>query len=85
VAYGFNKVDKALEIIEEIKAAGEKVIVFTSLRGLYRTLEAAFTDRCIAYVGMDGVGTGSATTWSAASRRRTPRCCWPGPGRSTGA
>ena len=57
VAYGFNKVDKALEIIEEIEAAGEKVIVFTSLRGLYRTLEAAFRDRCIAFVGVDGVGT----------------------------
>ncbi len=58
VAYGFNKVDKALEIIEEIKAAGEKVIVFTSLRGLYRTLEAALTDRFIAYVGIDStVGT----------------------------
>jgi len=46
-----------LAIIEEIKAAGEKVIVFTSLRGLYRTLEAALRDRCIAYVGVDGVGT----------------------------
>jgi superfamily II DNA/RNA helicase len=57
VAYGFNKVDKALEIVEEIKATGEKVIVFTSLRGLYRTLEAAFRDRCIAFVGVDGVGT----------------------------
>jgi superfamily II DNA/RNA helicase len=58
VAYGFNKVDKALEIIEEIKAAGEKVIVFTSLRGLYRTLEAALADRFIAYVGIDStVGT----------------------------
>ncbi len=33
VAYVFYKVDKALEIIEEIEAAGEKVIVFTSLMG----------------------------------------------------
>jgi hypothetical protein len=57
VAYGFNKVEKALEIVEEIKAAGEKVIVFTSLRGLYRTLEAAFKDRFIGYVGIDGVST----------------------------
>jgi hypothetical protein len=57
VAYGFNKVDKALEIVEEIKAAGEKVIVFTSLRGLYRTLEAAFRDRCIGFVGVEGVST----------------------------
>ena len=58
VAYGFNKVAKALEIVEEIKAAGEKVIVFTSLRGLYRTLEVAFMDRFIAYVGIDStVGT----------------------------
>ena len=58
VAYGFNKVAKALEIVEEIKAAGEKVIVFTSLRGLYRTLEVAFIDRLIAYVGIDStVGT----------------------------
>jgi hypothetical protein len=58
VAYGFNKVAKALEIVEEIQVAGEKVIVFTSLRGLYRTLETAFTDRCIAYVGIDStVGT----------------------------
>ncbi|MFC2037486.1 helicase-related protein, partial [Chloroflexota bacterium] len=57
VAYDFNKVAKALEIIEEIETAGEKVIVFTSLRGLYRTLESAFRDRCIAFVGVDGVGT----------------------------
>ena len=57
VAYDFNKVEKALEVIEQIRAAGEKAIVFTSLRGLYRTLEAAFRDRCIAYVGMDGVDT----------------------------
>jgi len=57
VAYDFNKVGKALEIIEEIEAAGEKAIVFTSLRGLYRTLAAAFRDRCIAFVGVAGVGT----------------------------
>jgi hypothetical protein len=57
-AYDFSKVAKALEIVEEIRAAGEKVIVFTSLRGLYRTLEAAFKDRCIPYVGVDGGATG---------------------------
>jgi SNF2 family DNA or RNA helicase len=57
VAYDFNKVAKALEIIEGIKAAGEKAIVFTSLRGLYRTLEAAFKNRFIGYVGIDGVDT----------------------------
>jgi len=46
-----------LEIVEQVKAAGEKAIVFTSLRGLYRTLEAAFSDQCISFVGMDGVST----------------------------
>ena len=57
VACDFNKVTKTLELVEAIKAAGEKVIVFTSLRGLYRTLEVAFRDHCIAFVGMDGVDT----------------------------
>ncbi len=57
VAYGFNKVEKALEIVDQIHAAREKVIVFTSLRGLYRTLETAFKDRFIGYVGIDGVST----------------------------
>ncbi len=56
-AYGFNKVEKALEIVDQIHAAREKVIVFTSLRGLYRTLETALKDRFIGYVGIDGVST----------------------------
>ena len=57
VAFEFRKVHKALELIEAIRAAGEKVIVFTSLRGLYRTLEVAFEARAVRYVGMDGVDT----------------------------
>ena len=57
VAYDFNKVEKALEIIQAVKAAGEKAIVFTSLRGLYRTLETAFRDRCISFFGLEGVET----------------------------
>ena len=57
VAFEFSKTIKALELIEAIKAAGEKVIVFTSLRGLYRTLEVAFDTRAVRYVGLDGVDT----------------------------
>jgi hypothetical protein len=34
LAFLLNKVDKALEIVEEIRAAGKKVIVFASLRRL---------------------------------------------------
>jgi len=55
--YNFNKVQETLKLVQQIKAKGEKVIVFTSLRGLYRTLEAAFKDFAIPFVGMDGVPT----------------------------
>lgn len=56
-AYSFNKARKVLALVGEIQETGEKVIVFTSLRGLYRTLEQAFKDKCIPYIGMDGVPT----------------------------
>jgi superfamily II DNA or RNA helicase len=54
---GFNKIDKALELIREIRDRGEKALVFTSLRGLYRELEQAFKREWIGYTGMDGVPT----------------------------
>ena len=57
VAYAFEKVLKTIKILDQVKAAGEKAIVFTSLRGLYRTLEYALTCHCIPYLGMDGVST----------------------------
>lgn len=57
VPYNVHKADKFLQILEEMQAAGEKAIVFTGLRGLYRTLEVACRDQCIVYRGMDGVDT----------------------------
>ncbi len=54
---GFNKVDTAMDLIRDIHAKGEKVIVFTSLRGLYGVLEATLKQARIGYTGMDGVPT----------------------------
>jgi SNF2 family DNA or RNA helicase len=53
----FNKVAKAMELIRQIRDAGEKVLVFSSLRGLYRAMEQAMKREGIAYTGMDGVAT----------------------------
>ena len=54
---GFNKVDTAMELIRKIHAKGEKVIVFTSLRGLYGVIERTLKQEKIGYTGMDGVPT----------------------------
>jgi predicted RNA methylase/superfamily II DNA or RNA helicase len=53
----FNKVSKAMELIHEIRDAGEKALLFTSLRGLYREMEQAMKREGIGYTGMDGVAT----------------------------
>ena len=53
----FNKVTQAMHLIRDIRAAGEKAIVFTSLRGLYRSMERALTREGILTTGMDGVAT----------------------------
>jgi superfamily II DNA or RNA helicase/SAM-dependent methyltransferase len=53
----FNKVAKAMALIREIRDAGEKVLLFTSLRGLYRAMEQAMKREGIGYTGMDGVST----------------------------
>jgi len=55
--YAFNKVAKAMELIRDIHAKGEKVIVFTSLRGLYGVLERTLKQARIGYTGMDGIPT----------------------------
>ena len=52
-----SKVAKALELVRQARDAGEKVLVFTSLRGLYKVLEKAFRWEHIPYTGMDGVPT----------------------------
>ncbi len=52
-----SKVAQALELVWDIQAKGEKVIVFTSLRGLYGVLERELKRAGIGYVGMDGVAT----------------------------
>jgi len=52
-----NKVAEAMKLIRQIHAAGEKALVFTSLRGLYRMMEQAMKQERIGYTGMDGVGT----------------------------
>jgi len=56
-ALSFNKLAKALEIIREAQGRGDKVIVFTSLRGLYRQVSEALDYHRIPWTGMDGVAT----------------------------
>jgi predicted RNA methylase/superfamily II DNA or RNA helicase len=53
----FNKVTEAMKLIRQIRDAGEKALVFTSLRGLYRAMEQAMKREGIGYTGMDGVAT----------------------------
>ncbi|MCJ7551156.1 MAG: SNF2-related protein, partial [Anaerolineae bacterium] len=53
----FEKVTRAMELIHGIQAKGEKVIVFTSLRGLYAVMARELKRAGIRYVGMDGVST----------------------------
>jgi superfamily II DNA or RNA helicase len=53
----FNKVAEAMDLIQDIKEKGEKALVFTSLKGLYRVLERAFKREWVGYTGMDGVPT----------------------------
>jgi SNF2 family DNA or RNA helicase len=54
---GFSKIDKTLDLIRRIRDQGDKALVFTSLRGLYRELERTFRGKWIGYTGMDGVPT----------------------------
>lgn len=67
--YRFPRMEAALEYIRDVQGKGEKVIVFTSLRGVYKTFQVAFHDLCIPYVGIDGVPTGRrvavAREWEA--------------------
>jgi predicted RNA methylase/superfamily II DNA or RNA helicase len=53
----FNKVAKAMALIREIRDAGEKALLFTSLRGLYSEMERAMKREGIGFTGMDGVST----------------------------
>jgi len=55
--YTLNKVAKALEIVQAAKAAGEKVLVFTSLRGMYALLGDAFDVHGIKWLGVQGTTT----------------------------
>ncbi|MFW6115736.1 MAG: helicase-related protein [Chloroflexota bacterium] len=52
-----NTLNAAAQLIREIKDKGEKALVFTSLKGLYRVLERSFKRAWIGYTGMDGVPT----------------------------
>ena len=58
-AFTFNKVAKAIEIIEAARAAGDKVILFTSLRKLYDVLGQAMDRQGIPWVGVRGTTTGN--------------------------
>ena len=53
----FNKITEAISLIRQIRDDGEKALVFTSLRGLYRVMEQALMRERVGYTGMDGVGT----------------------------
>ena len=54
----FNKVTEAMKLIRKIHDAGEKALVFTSLRGLYRAIGQTLKREGIGYTGMDGIATG---------------------------
>ena len=53
----FNKVAETMTLIRQIHAAGEKALLFTSLRGLYRVMEQELKREGIGCTGMDGVST----------------------------
>ena len=52
-----SKVSQAMELIREIHNAGEKALVFASLRGLYSVMEKALKFEGIGHTGIDGVPT----------------------------
>jgi len=56
-AFTFNKVSKAVEIIKAAQSAGDKVILFTSLRKLYDVLGQALDREYIPWVGVKGTTT----------------------------
>ena len=57
VAIDFGQVVHALEIVEEALEAGEKVIIFTSLRGLYSTMKDALDAHVIRYMEVGNTPT----------------------------
>jgi SNF2 family DNA or RNA helicase len=56
-ADAISKVAEAMKLIRDIRAANEKVLVFTSLRGLYSVMEKALKAEGVGFTGMDGVST----------------------------
>jgi SNF2 family DNA or RNA helicase len=50
------KVAKALELVEEIREAGEKAIVFSSLDGLHKDMAKALLDAGIGFYDLKAVG-----------------------------
>lgn len=56
-AFTFNKVAKAIKIIKAAQAAGDKVLLFTSLTRLYDVLGRALDREGIPWVGVKGTTT----------------------------
>ncbi|MFZ5915605.1 MAG: helicase-related protein [Chloroflexota bacterium] len=56
-ALAFNKARQALDIIKAARAAGDKVLLFTSLTGLYQVMAQALDRERIPWLGMQGVAT----------------------------
>ena len=58
VAIDYAQITRAIELIEEAKDKGEKVIVFTSLRGMYATMKVALDAHLIRYHEIGNTPTG---------------------------
>lgn len=57
VSYDFAQVQKALELIKEIQEKGEKVVVFTSLIGLYETMKYAMASEFVPFMEIGNAST----------------------------
>jgi superfamily II DNA/RNA helicase len=57
VAGSWAKLDKAMELIRAFAQQGDKVIVFTGLKAMYKAVLAACKERGIGVTGLDGTTT----------------------------
>jgi len=62
------KVAKALELVQEIREAGEKAIVFSSLDGLHKDMAKALLDAGIGFYDLKAVGNTTSKRLAAVRR-----------------
>jgi hypothetical protein len=62
------KVEKALELVQEIREAGEKAIVFSSLDGLHRDMAKALLDAGVGFYDLKTVGNTTSKRLAAVRR-----------------